>query len=92
VAGGSASTLLAGDGEDLLIAGFTSYDTEPALAKRYGHAGRLRPELVGSHDRSLSLEAEEHSSSYVGQPCGRSAADAPTAKKRFERGEIAAAA
>jgi hypothetical protein len=32
VAGGSASTLTSGDGEDLLIAGFTSYDTDPTLA------------------------------------------------------------
>ena len=31
VAGGSASTLNAGDGEDLLIGGFTMYDTDPAL-------------------------------------------------------------
>jgi hypothetical protein len=32
VAGGSASTLNAGDGEDLLIGGSTMYDTDPALA------------------------------------------------------------
>jgi acrosin len=32
VAGGSASTLNAGDGEDLLIGGSTVYDTDPALA------------------------------------------------------------
>jgi hypothetical protein len=32
VAGGSASTLNAGDGEDLLIGGSTIYDTDPALA------------------------------------------------------------
>ena len=31
VAGASASTLNAGDGEDLLIAGSTTYDTEPGL-------------------------------------------------------------
>jgi hypothetical protein len=31
VAGGSASTLNGGDGEDLLIAGSTAYDTDPAL-------------------------------------------------------------
>jgi hypothetical protein len=32
VAGGGASTLNAGNGEDLLIGGFTMYDTDPALA------------------------------------------------------------
>ena len=32
VAGSSGSKLNGGDGEDLLIAGFTSYDTDPALA------------------------------------------------------------
>jgi hypothetical protein len=32
VAGGSPSTLVGGDGEDLLIAGSTAYDTDPALA------------------------------------------------------------
>jgi hypothetical protein len=32
VAGGAASTLIGGDQEDLLIAGFTQYDTEAALA------------------------------------------------------------
>jgi hypothetical protein len=32
VAGGSGSTLNAGDGEDLLIGGFTMYDMDPALA------------------------------------------------------------
>jgi hypothetical protein len=31
VAGGSASTLVGGDGEDLLIAGSTTYDTEAGL-------------------------------------------------------------
>jgi hypothetical protein len=33
VAGGSASTLIGGDGEDLIIAGSTSYDTNPALTE-----------------------------------------------------------
>jgi hypothetical protein len=32
VAGGSAMTLNGGDGEDLIIAGTTSYDTDPTLS------------------------------------------------------------